>query len=110
MIPKEAIPLLLLQEVPLADSFAFVSHLRRAPADELGDYPLLCSLDLFAPGHEIRLVFYSDLALQALCRALQTLMDDRDTDLDRLDGGLIVRLFTSRARDDGDPADGGLTP
>lgn len=103
-----------LQEVRLADRFAFVSHAHRAPADETGEYPLQLNLDLCVPGQDVRLVFDSDLALDALNRALQSLADDRDTadaantTLDRLHGGLIVRLFTSRDRDDNDPINGEL--
>lgn len=118
MIPKEADPVptsaASLQEIHLAATFAFVSRAHRAPADEIAHYPLQLSLDLCVPGQEVRLVFDSDVALDALYRALQSLVDDRDTadaaetTPDPLLGGLIVRLFTSRTRDENDPADGEL--
>ena len=97
-----------LQEVHLAGNFAFVTSAHRAPADELANYPVQLSLDLFVPGQDLRLVFDSDLALDALYRALESLLDDRLAGMDELCGGLLVRLFTSRPRDDNDPEDGEL--
>ena len=83
---------------PTDAEFAFVTSVHRAPTDEHACYALHVALDLFAPGQRIRLVFDSPHALDALYRALQSLIDDRDAAELPICvgcGALCVRVFNA---------------
>lgn len=90
----------LIEELRLPDGgdFAFITSVHRAPADEHACYALNAVLELIVPGQQFRLRFDGPQALDVLYRALQALIDDRDTGELPISvgcGTLRVRVFTA---------------
>ncbi|MDA8330653.1 MAG: hypothetical protein M0027_05500 [Candidatus Dormibacteraeota bacterium] len=96
-----------IEELHLPDSgdFACVTSVHRAPVDEHACYALNAVLDLIVPGQQFRLRFDGPTALDVLYRALQALIDDRDTgELPMAVGCGILRVRVFTADDDQEAA------